>query len=210
MSASVETLSTLASTTPKANSELPASLSRRNSRPSSLHIDHSQLGWNTGIVLEEPSPGLDIGRAKLSSIANGNLVPPSGVESISSSGLSTPCAAKPLSPILSMQNHSMSPVHSPCFVHSHLDKAAALADWMRTKQGQTNGGVFPQQPKAPLNGQTFGVQYPESISGDSVHGVTDEDEDYGSSLTRQLAETAVGVREMSKQLGQEILPHDNN
>jgi NAD+ kinase len=29
----------------------------------------------------------------------------------------------------------------------------------------------------------------------------DDDEGYGSSLTKQLAETAVGVREMSKQLG---------
>jgi NAD+ kinase len=30
----------------------------------------------------------------------------------------------------------------------------------------------------------------------------EDDEDYGGSLTEQLAETAVGVREMSKQLGQ--------
>jgi NAD+ kinase len=72
---------------------------------------------------------------------------------------------------------------------------------MRIKQGP--GSVETgYQPKAPLNGQTFGVQYPESTSGDSVLGVDEEEEDYGSSLTRQLAETAVGVREMSKQLGQ--------
>jgi NAD+ kinase len=98
-------------------------------------------------------------------------------------------------------------MHSPCFVHSHLDKGASLADYMRMKQNQTNDsdvGVrgSHQQPKAHLNGQTFGVQYPESTSlaQDSMLGV-DDDDDYGSSLTRQLAETAVGVREMSKQLG---------
>lgn len=79
-----------------------------------------------------------------------------------------------------MQHYNAQPMHSPCFIHSHLDKAAALAEWMRIRQIQTNG-------------HDASVQYSESL-------VVDED-DFGSSLTRQLAETAVGVREMSKQLG---------
>jgi NAD+ kinase len=86
---------------------------------------------------------------------------------------------------------------------------------LRTKQNQTNGnadvGVSKSlqrnddrhQPIVNQKGQVFGVQYPENTSLDSsVLGAVDEEEDYGGSLTRQLAETAVGVREMSKQLGE--------
>lgn len=54
-----------------------------------------------------------------------------------------------------------------------------------------------------INGANFGLS-PSSSTADSVMSSTDneDDEDYGGSLTEQLAETAVGVREMSKQLGQ--------
>jgi NAD+ kinase len=95
--------------------------------------------------------------------------------------------------------------HSPCFVHSHLDKGASLADWLSTKQSHTNRagnvGVSKSLQRQPKD-QAFGVHYPEYTSTDPVlAAVVDEEEDYGGSLTRQLAETAVGVREMSKQLG---------
>lgn len=118
------------------------------------------------------------------------------------------------SPTSKAMSSQMQPMHSPCFVHSHLDKGASLTDWLRTKQNQTNGnadvGVSKSlqrnddrhQPIVNQKGQVFGVQYPENTSLDSsVLGAVDEEEDYGGSLTRQLAETAVGVREMSKQLG---------
>ena len=50
--------------------------------------------------------------------------------------------------------------------------------------------------------QVFGVQHSENNTSKVVPGVVDdESDDYAGSLTRQLAETAVGVREMSKQLG---------
>jgi NAD+ kinase len=104
------------------------------------------------------------------------------------------------------------PMHSPCFVHSHLDKGASLTDSLRTKQNQTNATGDLEVSKSlqrnngrQLNGQMYGVQYPESTSSDnseSVLGAVDEEDDFGGSLTRQLAETAVGVREMSKQLGE--------
>jgi NAD+ kinase len=102
-------------------------------------------------------------------------------------------------------------MHSPCFVHSHLDKGVSLADWLQTKQNQVNGGSDVGVSKSlqmdegqPPKPQVFGVRYPESTSSDSsvLGTVVDDEEDYGGSLTRQLAQTAVGVREMSKQLGE--------
>ncbi|CAE6474216.1 unnamed protein product [Rhizoctonia solani] len=46
-------------------------------------------------------------------------------------------------------------------------------------------------PSPPVSGSSSDLDYDDE----------DEEEEYSSSLTRQLAETAVGVREMSKQLG---------
>lgn len=47
-------------------------------------------------------------------------------------------------------------------------------------------------------------QHPHDRRGSAVSSdlsVSDDEEDAGNSLTKQLAETAVGVRELSKQLG---------
>jgi NAD+ kinase len=202
MSSDAETFST-PPTSP--NGELPPSLSRRNSRPTSLQIDRSHPDWNSDIVLEAQSP--DSAKSKLlrqnGHLNNGSpLVPPNTAVPHSASSQSSPSKTMP-TPI--------QPMHSPCFVHSHLDKGASLADWLRMKQHQTNGagdlGVSKslqrdngQHPKS----QVFGVRYPEYPSPESsVLGIAvDEEEDYGGSLTKQLAETAVGVREMSKQLGE--------
>ncbi|KAG8760486.1 hypothetical protein FRC11_000332 [Ceratobasidium sp. 423] len=75
---------------------------------------------------------------------------------------------------------------SPCFVHSLLDKGVSLGDWLKQNQGQQQPQPMPSPP----------------VSGSSSEPDYEDDEDeYSSSLTRQLAETAVGVREMSKQLG---------
>ena len=126
-------------------------------------------------------------------------------------------------------------LRSPCFVHSYLDKGASLADWLKSKQrhamsmpsslshrssnasastsysGHPHGGVGKHQhhhvqashPTVPLPPS----EYSPSSSPDSE--MDDED---GSSLTRQLADTAVGVREISKQLGEStsyfLLPHN--
>ncbi|CAE7086341.1 unnamed protein product [Rhizoctonia solani] len=73
---------------------------------------------------------------------------------------------------------------SPCFVHSLLDKGASLSDWLK-QQPQPLA-----MPSPPVSG-----------SSSSDLDYEDEEDEYSSSLTRQLAETAVGVREMSKQLG---------
>ncbi|CAE6448302.1 unnamed protein product [Rhizoctonia solani] len=79
---------------------------------------------------------------------------------------------------------------SPCFVHSLLDKGASLSDWLKQHPQQPQQLPHPM-PSPPVSGSSSELDYDDE----------DEEEEYSSSLTRQLAETAVGVREMSKQLG---------
>lgn len=90
---------------------------------------------------------------------------------------------------------------SPCFVHSHLDKGASLTEWLRNKQhaliGNTDVGVA-KSLQTPNGYTTNGLTSPSTTA--SVDSGEDDD-GFRESLTRQLAETAVGVREMSKQLG---------
>jgi len=163
-----------------------------------LQIDRSHPDWNSDIVLEEQSPGS--AKSKLPR-QNGHpnvtspLVPPN--TAVRQEAHSSPSSA-------TMPGQ---PMRSPCFVHSHLDKGVSLADWLRTKHNQINGagdlGVSKSLQRHP-KAQAFGVQYPDYASPDHsvLAAVDDEEEDYGGSLTRQLAETAAGVREMSKQLGE--------
>ena len=114
--------------------------------------------------------------------------------------------------------HSQSPMMSPCFVHSNLDKGAAFSDWLK------NGNDFPARVdvapslrpmssdslKAPPrryrkldNGHIIPIPLEEDKEETVFYASEyDYDDDEGSaSLTKQLADTAVGVREMSKQLG---------
>lgn len=181
--------------------ELPPSFSRRNSgRPSNLQLEIDPL--QSDVVLEEQSP--DSARAKLlrknGHMNNGPQVPPNtAIRMHPSKTLPSP----------------MQPMQSPCFVHSNLDKGVSLADWLRTKQSQSIGdddvGISMSrqredgryQPIANAKSHVFGVHYPDRTSSeDSEFTPVDYEGDYGDSLTRQLAETAVGVREMSKQLGE--------
>lgn len=114
------------------------------------------------------------------------------------------------------QHQFQAPLKSPCFVHSLLDKGASLSDWFKTKEGMVQHiGVArslegaqptPVSPKSihvqqhhKESTNEMGFSYPSSESS-SPSEFEDEDDNTGS-LTRQLAETAVGVREMSKQLG---------
>lgn len=107
-------------------------------------------------------------------------------------------------------------MHSPCFVHSHLDKGASLADWLRTRKTSTstitsNGhdGTNDREPREEMqpltnaSGSLNAIQHAEPSQSNFglMSAEEDLDDGYGGSLTRQLAETAVGVREMSKQLG---------
>jgi NAD+ kinase len=114
--------------------------------------------------------------------------------------------------------HSHSPTMSPCFVHSNLDKGASFSEWLKTSNGfpsridiapilRPMAAEWPQAPPRRYrtldNGQVIPIPYED----DKVENVVDasdydcEDDEGSASLTKQLADTAVGVREMSKQLG---------
>ncbi|KAG9055460.1 hypothetical protein FS842_002128 [Serendipita sp. 407] len=84
---------------------------------------------------------------------------------------------------------------SPCFVHSQLEKGASLADWL--KRTHLNG---PVNLAKSLGSPISSVASHQSSSPQPMDE-EEEDEAFSRSLTRQLAETAVGVREMSKALG---------
>ena len=84
----------------------------------------------------------------------------------------------------------------------YLDKGASLTEWLRTKQHTLteNGEVGVARSLQATNGHTH-----NGSASRTVIPTIDSDEEEGNyreSLTKQLAETAVGVREMSKQLGQ--------
>ncbi|KAG6832496.1 hypothetical protein H0H87_001421 [Tephrocybe sp. NHM501043] len=192
LSPDTETFST-PPTTPGPNmQEIKPSLSRRSSRPTSIRINSAV--YKPDIVLEDSSPNAP-------RKPNGTLPASSDTQDL----VTTPRSSMlPSPPFLPPQPRPVQqyakPSDSPCFIHSNLDKGASLTEWLRTKQHAlaTNGDVGVarslQSPVGPL-----------SVTAPSVHAATfesDDEECFGESLTRQLAETAVGVREMSKQLGQ--------
>lgn len=73
---------------------------------------------------------------------------------------------------------ALKPLTSPCFVHSHLDNVFSVLD-----------------AKQSLSAQ---LRVAKSLQS------SEPDDEYRS-ITKQLAETAVTVREMSKQLGNLLL-----
>ncbi|KAF8891694.1 hypothetical protein BD779DRAFT_1670671 [Infundibulicybe gibba] len=185
--------------------QIQPSLSRRNSRPTSLHLDQAaSTEWNPDIVLERNSP--IVGR----NLNGGSLQPPliSKDETITPE-LYVTSSLQAMEPSPGNRHHSK-PMDSPCFVHSHLDRGA-LTDWLRNKNYglMDSGDVGVARSLQQTNGIHRHYQ-----SGDSSNGLSptsgperldnndeDEDEEFKGSLTKQLAETAATVREMSKQLG---------
>ncbi|KAK1229172.1 hypothetical protein PQX77_007744 [Marasmius sp. AFHP31] len=168
--------------------ELRPSLGRRGSRPSSLQLE-SHVEWASDVIVEESSP---VATRK----HNGGEAPQMSRES----------TIKPVTSavLVSQENHHhhnrpQKPMDSPCFVHSQLDKGN-LSDWLRNKQ---NGILGPEPFDGGLHNHNNNSGYSSQSSPSSMSVGTsyDDDSDFGSNLTRQLAETAVGVREMSKQLG---------
>ncbi|KAF8813644.1 ATP-NAD kinase [Phlegmacium glaucopus] len=89
------------------------------------------------------------------------------------------------------------PDNSPCFVHSHLDNGTLLADWLRNKHHVVdNSDVGVAKSLQHLTSPNRATQMSTFRSG-----YESNDDEFVGSLTKQLADTAVGVREMSKQLG---------
>lgn len=85
----------------------------------------------------------------------------------------------------------MHPNKSPCFLHSHLGRRASVTDWLKSKEQQLISPELLTTSKSITRQRS-----PERKPNDC-----DELEEHLSSLTVQLAETAVCVRDMSKQLG---------
>lgn len=216
-------------TTPTVPEEIRPSLSRRQSRPSSLRIQHSAV---PDIILDhQTSPGelshqtqtqtkggtpLTATPALYSNGRNGSYA--NGYHTIGQSSSSS-SQNIPHSPfvqahgssqqVTSTEGHPLrsprppSAMASPCFVHSQL-QGPSVADWLQNNnQAKTNGSGLIS------GGQPYRAHYPDgtmsdySYDGNEHHVQLDED-DSASSLTKHLAETAVGVREMSKQLGEHL------
>lgn len=179
-------------------------LSRRSSGrpPSSLQIQYSSGEWTPDFVLDDSSP---------EPLSNSALMSVTGpVESDDHPNI-------PINNSLPRDEHVSSqlrslkqPLKSPCFVHSLLDKGASFQDWLYHTRVNTPIGVsrslgnglgdqiqLKQPPTLPMPQPAPAHDSPPSSldeeEGDDLEGT--------GSLTRQLAETAVGVREMSKQLG---------
>jgi len=177
-------------TTPGLSTVIPPSLSRRNSRPSSLRIDRKQSDWNPDIELFARSPDL----AKKTHGATPSPQPITQVPTIVA-----PSPAKvPL--------QTLTPVTSPCFVHSHLDKGAQLTDWLKNKQPSVDSSVgVARSLQHPASSSRSSTTLSPQTSAFETSNDSGDDDEFVGSLTKRLAETAVGVREMSKQLGM-LLP----
>ncbi|KAF8520385.1 NAD+ kinase [Hysterangium stoloniferum] len=174
-------------------------LSRRSSgRPHTLRLPHSSGEWTPDLILDD-----------LHGLSSGATMPDADPIQNSVAHHDTP---------FNLESHANAPVQqnrvpkqpkSPCFVHSLLDKGASFQDWLQQSSvsrsfgalGHDISGNHLEPPKFPMP-QPSSESPPSSMSSVDEDEETETDEFEGvGSLTMQLAETAVGVREMSKQLG---------
>ncbi|EIN11943.1 ATP-NAD kinase [Punctularia strigosozonata HHB-11173 SS5] len=210
-----------------ANTILKPSLSRKNSRPSNLSIARSgSAEWNPDIVLEESSPNVDPRSAQS---ATPQPTPVYGDTRALPHPIPADITVSPADPQRGSKVDHLAALKSPCFVHSNLDKGASLADWLKGKHhdhktnGRGRGGMAHHQNDdainvaKSLNGHPHAPHHhyqkpasgilqhnghsPESYPSSSPEQEDYSEDEYGDSLTKQLAATAVGVREMSKELG---------
>ena len=180
--------------------DIRPSLSRRTSRPSNLHIMHNSSDWTPNIVLDpQQSPELSVGAkgrsgtpiSTQSTLVNGTK--PNGV-AVAHDG---PSAISNTPTITHHNPAQLSPIASPCFVHSNL-QSESLMGWIGSSSpNHTHHELRSREEKHPT--------YPDGTVSDysdtSPYGDDEEDRAYARSSTKELAETAVGVREMSKKLG---------
>ncbi|KAG6878553.1 hypothetical protein C0993_004452 [Termitomyces sp. T159_Od127] len=172
-------------TTPESTMDyVKPSLSRRSGKPSSIHISPTE--WSSDVVVEDSSPCV-VGKP------NGTISTTIDVQDPAATPRSIlPPPSNPAPQPCPIPRYTK-PVDSPCFVHSQLDKGASLTEWLRNKQHAivTRNGEVDVARSLQVPG---GLLSPTPLS-------ESEEEGFGESLTKQLAETAVSVREMSKQLG---------
>ena len=159
----------------------------RNSRPSSIHTEYSRKEWTPDVVLEALSPNQTRIADERDEVVTDKRSPSAEMEPES--------------------RETASVMGSPCFVHSYLNKGASLAEWLRTKQPQSPSSTIANTREDTLDylhhSRRQSTDLPASLSRHaSTVGSTDDESEFGGSWTKQLADTAIGVREMSKQLGQ--------
>ncbi|KAH9858525.1 hypothetical protein C2E23DRAFT_798884 [Lenzites betulinus] len=188
--------------------DMPPSLSRRTSRPSNLHLSHNSSDWTPNVVLDpQQSPEIASGKNPGNTAAahastngtktNGTAVTIEGPPLMSNTPTITHHSV-PIPP--QAQRRAPSPaIASPCFLHSKL-QGPPLMDWL-------NSFVSPKPNDMRERGSEDGQHYPDGTGSDSysdtVSPYADDDDErqYAPSITKQLAATAVGVREVSKKLG---------
>ncbi|KAI0633659.1 ATP-NAD kinase [Trametes polyzona] len=187
--------------------DIRPSLSRRTSRPSNLHLSHNSSEWTPNVVLDpQQSPEISSGKSQGGSAthASTNGTKPNGT-SVTIEGpplmSNTPTITHHSVPIPGQaQRRAPSPaIASPCFLHSKL-QGPSLMDWL-------GSFVSPKPHDLRERGDDEAQGYPDGTVSDSYSDrpspyVDDDDErEYAPSITKQLAATAVGVREVSKKLG---------
>ncbi|KZV76301.1 ATP-NAD kinase [Peniophora sp. CONT] len=175
--------------------DIRPSLTRKSSRPlSSLHIAHFATG---DIELDQNSP----------SPRPPQSAPATHPSRNSNTALPHQPAENPQTSPSAASSSSDSPFHvsnslnSPYFVHSNLENGNGLGNLLKPQNGN---GLFAdlgvskslQSPMIEYY-KPRRLQHPQD--GDAYED--DDDDESSVSLTKHLAETAVGVREMSKQLG---------
>lgn len=204
--------------------DLAPSLRRRTSRPSNLRIQHAAPDFAPNIVLDQQlSPDLNRASPRPHPLPPTNGThPPEAVPSSSlgtgpGASLTHPPAAPTTTPFLPSsgrphhphasssaqhyQPHSPSTATSPYFVHSQL-QGASIQDYLHAKKCEAIHDVRMEHTHTHPSADSD----PYSARSSEFDDLSDGYDDYDSgSLTRQLAETAVGVREMSKQLGESSL-----
>ncbi|KAH9924922.1 uncharacterized protein B0H18DRAFT_1085391 [Fomitopsis serialis] len=187
--------------------DLPPSLRRRTSRPSNLRIQHDAPDWAPNVVLDQDSPDLKRTHPSPRPYANGSHspAPPASLGTGLAQSLTHPLSAAPTaSPSLDPSgrphpahapHHLAASPHptSPYFVHSQL-QGVSIQDFLHAKKCKAihDARMEHTRPASSADSDPFSAR--------SSDFDLEDDYDAGS-LTRQLAETAVGVREMSKQLG---------
>ncbi|KAF8582056.1 ATP-NAD kinase [Ramaria rubella] len=159
-----------------------ASLARRSSgRPSSLSIQHSSGEWTPDIVVDEPASDL-----------------PSMLSSSSehSDNLKQPIRSLQGSPNIQAFQHRLlkQPLKSPCF-------GTSFQDWLQQTRLNNSIGLsrfLPDSVDDPvLLQRSPSLPMPQPPPQESPPSSRDDEEEYDGF---ESTETAVGVREMSKQL----------
>ena len=177
--------------------EFRPSLSRRTSRPSNLHIAHTSSDWTPNLVLDsQQSPEISSGGKARS--ATPTSTPSTLLNGTKTNGVSVTLEGPPAmsnTPTLThrtVPNPSHTPpIASPCFLHSKLQSESFMSWLNSTHPAQGHDLRSKEDRQASYADGTVSDSYSDTLSP-----YADEDErEYAQSLTKQLAETAVTVRE---------------